>query len=210
MVFSGKSSFAGTILRLLEIDSGTIKIDGIDLATISRDTIRERLVVIPQDPLIIFGTLRFNVDPSGQKSDSDIFRALERVGLTDMLTERDGLDTNVLPSSLSRGQQQLLGLSRALLKPGKIVILDEATSNVDSKTDKVMQKVVREEFVGRTVLTIAHRLNTILDSDVIVVMNGGCVAEFGRPQDLLEASGAFSELAGKNGDHTSTITIQQE
>jgi len=194
---SGKSSLAGTILRLLDIDKGTIHIDGVDLTTVSRSKVRERLVVIPQDPLILFGTLRFNLDPSGQISDSDMLRALDRVGLADIFKERgDVLDTEVTPSSLSRGQQQLLGLSRALLKQGSIVILDEATSNVDSHTDEVIQRVIREEFSGRTILTVAHRMNTILDSDVIVVMDEGYIAESGTPQDLLSRGGAFAVLVG--------------
>ena len=192
---------AGTVLRLLEIDSGTVIIDGVNLSTVSRSTIRERLIVIPQDPLILFGTLRFNLDPSSQTSDANMLRALERVGLLEIFKERgDILDSEITPSSLSRGQQQLLGLSRALLKDGSIVILDEATSNVDSDTDEVMQKVIRDEFSERTVLTVAHRINTIIDSDLIIVMDEGRVAEFGTPRELLARGGAFTQLAGSEGD----------
>jgi ATP-binding cassette, subfamily C (CFTR/MRP), member 1 len=201
---SGKSSLVATILRLLEIDNGSLIIDGLDVATIKRNAIRERLVVIPQDPLILSGSLRFNVDPTGMKSDSDIARVLDRVGLWGILQERGGLELEITAASLSKGQYQLLALARALLKRGKIILLDEATSNVDGQTDTMMQQVIREEFRDCTVLTVAHRINTIIDLDLIVVMDEGRIVETGKAEELLKRKGMFSKLV-KGDKHDEAI-----
>ncbi|KAK4444931.1 ABC multidrug transporter [Podospora aff. communis PSN243] len=191
---SGKSSLIATLARLLEIDSGVILVDGFDLATIPRETIRERILFIPQDPLILTGlSIRMNVDPSGTKLDAVLIAALQRVGLWDgLLCDRSrGLDAELTAASLSKGQQQLLALARALVLKDwkKIVLLDEATSNVDGDTAAVVQRVVGEEFEGRTVIVVAHRLETIMDSDTIVVMEDGCVVEAGPPQGLSKKKG---------------------
>jgi ATP-binding cassette subfamily C (CFTR/MRP) protein 1 len=187
-----------TLLRLLEIESGKIFIDGLDLSTIPRETIRERLLVIPQDTLILAGSLRFNLDPYGVHSDDAIGAALERVGLNVLL---DGLDTTMFSSALSQGEKQLLALARMLLKSTRggashrILLLDEATSNVDTNTNTLFQRVVRKEFLGYTVLTVAHRVDTIMDSDVVVMMNDGSVVEVGSPDDLLKRdNGWFTKL----------------
>lgn len=193
---SGKSSLLGTLLRLLEIDSGTILIDDIDLSTVPRETIRSRLVAIPQRPLIISGTARVNVDPKGLHSDTDMVAALERVGLSSWLAERGGLDANLTMDSMSQGQQQLLALARASLRSGSVLLLDEATSNMDTETDGIIQRVVRERFASWTVVTVAHRLNTIMASDVIVVMDGGRIVEVGEPNELLQKGGRFADLIG--------------
>jgi ATP-binding cassette, subfamily C (CFTR/MRP), member 1 len=155
---------------------------------------------IPQDPLILTGMrLRLNVDPSGSKLDTVLIAALNRVGLWDGLfcDRPGGLDAEITAVSLSKGQQQLLALARALVvKEGKkIVLLDEATSNVDGDTDVMMQRVMREEFKDCTVVVVAHRLDTIMGSDIIVVMEDGCVVEVGPPQDLLKKNeGKFAKL----------------
>jgi ABC-type multidrug transport system fused ATPase/permease subunit len=194
----GKSSLLGTPLRLLEIERGQILIDGLDLATIPRDTIRERLITIPQDPLIINASVRLNMDPNLVRMDSDIVGALDRVGLWTLIHERGGLDHDITASSLSNGQRQLLALGRALLKKGHIVLLDEPTSNVDPGTDAIIQQVLREEFAESTVLTVAHRMDTIYPgSDVIVVMDQGRVAEVGPPADLLRQGRLFAQLVRK-------------
>ncbi|KAH8681655.1 putative ATP-binding cassette transporter [Xylariales sp. PMI_506] len=193
---SGKSSLVGTILRLLELDSGSISIDGIDLATVPRETIRQQLVTIPQHPLILVGSLRLNIDSHSEHPDSAVIHALERVGLWSVLSDRGGLDADLVASSLSKGQQQLLALARALLKKGRVLILDEPTSNVDTETDAVMQRVLREEFGDCTVLTVAHRLDTIMDCDCIAVMDQGRLVEYGAPQELLATKdGWFTNLA---------------
>ena len=174
-----------TVLRLLEIDSGSILIDDINIATIPRELIRERLTVIPQDALILMGTLRQNVDPPGTHSDAAIIAALDRVGLWAALSERVGLDGEMQDAALSKGQQQLLALARATLRTGKIVLLDEPTSSVDPETDKAMQRILAEVFSGRTTMTIAHRLDTIMGCDIIMVIDQGVLVEVGAPQDLI-------------------------
>lgn len=194
-VFSGKSSLVATLLRLLEIDSGTIFIDGVDLSTVPRDTIRERLVVIPQDPMILVGNVRLNVDPASQKPDATLITALERVGLWDILRERGGLDAEVTSSSLSQGQQQLLALARAILTPRKIVLLDEPTSSVDADTDATMQRVLLQDFADCTIVTVAHRINTIVGSDILVVMENGTVVDIGVPDEVLGRRGSLHQIS---------------
>ena len=190
----------GTILGLLEVTAGKVFIDGMDLAAIQRDTVRERLITIPQDPLILIGSVRLNADPAGSNDDDAIITALTKVGLWGVLRERGGLDAEITASSLSKGQQQLLALARALLKKGKILILDEPTSNVDAETDGTMQRILREDFADCTILTVAHRLNTIIDSDIVMVMDAGRLAEVGSPQKLLKVKDSlFSKLAKSSG-----------
>lgn len=199
---SGKSSLVGTLLRLLEIDSGSIIIDNVDITTIPRETIRRQLLAIPQESLVLIGSLRLNVDPAAAHSDEAIIRVLERVGLWILFSERGGLAADVTASSFSKGQQQLLALARALLKKGQILLLDEMTSNVDSETDAVMQRVLAEEFTNCTIITVAHRLNTIMSSDLIVVMDEGKLVEVGPPRDLLDAEGGwFQKLVKQDGSN---------
>ncbi|KAI1207078.1 ABC transporter [Annulohypoxylon truncatum] len=195
---SGKSSLVGTLLRLLELDSGTITIDGFDLATIPRETIRARLVTIPQDPLILVGTIRFNINPLSTHSDANIINALERVGLWSILQARGGLDAEITNSSLSRGQQQLFALGRALLREGKVLLLDEPTSHVDPATDAAIQKILGEEFFDCTVLMVSHRLDGVMGMDAVVVMDEGRVVEMGNPIELAKAGGRFAALLAAN------------
>jgi len=168
---------------------------------IPRETIRERLLIVPQEPLILAGSLRFNANPQGDADDTSICAALERVGLEDLLSaSRGGLDATIAPSTLSQGQKQLLALARLLLKKqkqgGAVLVLDEAASSVDMAADAMLQRVVREDFSGCTTVAVAHRLDTIMDSDVIVVMDGGGVVEFGAPAELLlREEGWFARLA---------------
>jgi len=197
----GKSSLVGTLLRLLEIDAGTITIDGLDLSTIPRDLLRERLVTLPQEPLVLTTSVRANIDPHNVSSDAAIIDVLARVNLWDgVLGDREGgLDHELTPTSLSRGQNQLLALARALLKirrGAQVLLLDEPTSSMDAETDGVVQRVLREEGRACTVLAIAHRVGTILGSDLVAVMEEGRVAEVGRPEELREQGGAFSSLVG--------------
>lgn len=155
------------------------------------------MIVIPQDPLLLVGTLRLNLDPSNSHPDSALTAVLSRVGLWDELSSRGGLDADLTASGLSLGQQQLLALARALLKRdrGKVLLLDEPTSNVDAETDGVMQRVLAEDFAGCTILTVAHRLETIFDSDVVVVLDAGRLVEVGAPGELLgREDGWFSSL----------------
>lgn len=191
VIISGKSSLVGSLLRLLELNSGCIIIDGIDLAKIPRETIRERLVAIPQETLILTGSIRFNVDPTKIHSDNSIIEALECVGLWSLLEERGGLDAEITNAGLSKGQQQLLALSRAILRKGKILLLDEPTSNVDSETDATMQRILKEEFANCTVLTVAHRLDSIMDCDAVAVVDAGRLVEVGSPGELLKSQDSW-------------------
>lgn len=185
--FSGKSSLVATLLGLLDVEAGAITIDGVDLAGLSREAIRERLVTVPQDSPILVGSVRFNVDPQGLHTDEAIRDALGRIGLWTAVRDLGGLEAQLTQFSLSHGQRQLLALSRATLRKSKIVLLDEPTSNVDSETDATIQRVLRQEFAACTILTVAHRINTIFPgSDVIVVMDEGRIVEVGTPAELLE------------------------
>lgn len=204
VMHSGKSSLVGTFARLLEIDQGSILIDGYDLATIPRETIRQRLVAVPQDAPVLIGTLRFNMDPSGVHADADIQAVLGRVGLWDFFARTGkGLESEITTGSLSHGQRQLLSIGRAVLKGGKVVLLDEPTSSIDAETDGMVQRAVRDEFGGCTVVTVAHRINTIYPgSDVVVVMDGGRMAEVGAPEELLKREdGRFAQLVRDDAGH---------
>ncbi|KAH8799341.1 putative multidrug resistance protein [Xylogone sp. PMI_703] len=193
---SGKSTLLLTLLRLLEIQSGTILIDGLDLQTIQREEIRTRLVTIPQDPFIINETVRINADPEGSVPDSVIFDALSKVQLLEIINSRGGLDAQMKSQPLSHGQQQLFCLARALIRKSKILVLDEATSNVDGETDQLMQNIIRSEFEEQTIITVAHRLDTIMDSDMIAVLDGGQLVEFGPPKELLGKQSLFRDMYG--------------
>jgi ATP-binding cassette subfamily C (CFTR/MRP) protein 1 len=156
---SGKSSLLMTLLRLLDIQSGSILIDGLDLKIIPRQTIRSRMIAIPQDPFLLSGSVRLNADPSGKLPDEAIIEALSKIQLWSAVESRGGLDSQMQDQPLSQGQQQLFCLARAMLRKSKIVILDEATSSVDAQTDMLMQKVIREEFNTHTIITVAHRVS---------------------------------------------------
>lgn len=198
---SGKSTLFSVLLRLLDLSSGTIRIDSLDLSTLHRTSIRRHLTAIPQDPLHLIGTVRLNIDPFSIATDSEIIAALERVGLWSILSSRGGLTAEIVPDSLSRGQQQLLALARALLHKSKIVLLDEATISVDKETEETLRKVMKEDFSDCTIISIAHRLETIMDYDVVAVMNKGRMVEFGRPAELMAAEkSAFSLLWKGAGD----------
>lgn len=218
---SGKSTLLLSILRLIELESGSIFIDGVDLSTMPRETIRSRLVAIPQETFILNDSIRLNIDPSGNLGDDDIIAALEKVQLWTVIKSRgesanntsgtelptpkkdedaDPLAAPLKSSPFSHGQFQLFGLARALLlkKRSAVLILDEATSNVDAGTDALMQRIIREEFSQHTILSIAHRLDTIRDADLIVVLDKGKVVEVGKPGELLAKEGKKS-MAGSDG-----------
>jgi ATP-binding cassette, subfamily C (CFTR/MRP), member 1 len=195
---SGKSSLLSVLLRILDMESGTIRIDDIDLQVVPREVIRSRLVAIPQEPFILSGSVRLNADPTFTTSDDLIIAALTKVGLWSILSDRGGLDAEMTANPLSQGQQQIFCLARAMLRTGgRILVLDEATSNVDAETDLLMQRLIREEFAGYTIITVAHRLDTILDSNRIVVLDSGRVAEVGTPAELLARPSAFRDLTGR-------------
>ncbi|RFU28640.1 hypothetical protein B7463_g7701, partial [Scytalidium lignicola] len=191
---SGKSSLVSTIFRLLDIESGSITIDGIDISTLPRDAIRSRLIAIPQDPYLLYGTVRLNVDPFQTASEEDVIGALRKVGLWTMVNEKGGLDIMIDEGTFSHGQRQLMSLARSLLRKGKILVLDEATSSVDKKTEEVMQQIIREDFKEYTIIAIAHRLKTILDFDKVAVIDKGRLLEYENPTVLLSQQSAFRDL----------------
>jgi ATP-binding cassette subfamily C (CFTR/MRP) protein 1 len=193
-LYSGKSSLLLSLCRLIELDSGTIVIDGVDLRTVPREVIRTRMIAIPQDPFVLSDTVRVNADPTGQASDDAIISALEKVQLWESIRIRGGLDAQMKSQPLSQGQLQLFCLARAMLRKSRILLLDEATSNVDSETDTLMQLIIRKEFAQHTIITVAHRLNTISDSDMVAVLHEGKLVEFGPPGELLDRPSMFRDL----------------
>ena len=155
------------------------------------------MAVITQDPVLFGGTLKRNVDPSSEYSDEDIWIALEEVQLKALVEDLPGqLEFKLKESgaNLSVGERQLVCLARALVQKSKIIIMDEATANVDFKTDRLIQKVIRLKFKDSTVITIAHRLNTIMDYDKVLVLDGGRVLEFDKPEVLISKGGLFAEM----------------
>lgn len=201
---AGKSSLISVLFRLFHFE-GTVLIDGIDTKTVPLSIVRSKIAIIPQDPVLFLGTLRQNLDPFEQFTDTQLWTALQDAELKEMVANwSQGLETVILEggANVSVGQRQLLCLVRAILRNLKIIVLDEATANVDLKTDEVIQKVVRRKFRDCTVLTIAHRLDTIMDSDKILVMDAGMVAEFGPPQELLKNTNGkfygFVKSSGRN------------
>jgi ABC-type multidrug transport system fused ATPase/permease subunit len=191
---SGKSSLITSLFRMLELKEGTIKIDGINLSTLPRQLIRERLNAIPQEPFFMRGSIRLNADPYSIYTDEAIITAITKVRLWDLVFSKGGLDADLDAEFFSQGQRQLFCLARAILRKSKVVVLDEVTSSVDSKSDELMQRVIRKEFEGCTVIAVAHRLDTILDFDRIALLSSGELKELDTPQALLETDSAFREL----------------
>lgn len=196
---SGKSSIIVTLLRMTEVESGTVLIDGKNLRDLGLHFLRQRLAMIPQEP-VLFGktNLRKNLDPFGEHKDEAISEALTRVQMDSREALPKGLDTEVEEGGapFSVGQRQLLCLARAVLRRSRIILLDEATASVDNETDALIQRTIRETFAASTVVCIAHRIRTILDSDKILVMGAGVCQELGPPQQLLARKGSeFRKLA---------------
>ena len=204
------------LLRIVELAEGKIVIDGFDIRSLGLSLLRRSIAVIPQDPVLFSGTVRTNLDPFEQYENSVLEGVLARVGLmkprtatnsssssgdgrdfsSETLGHLESLDDIVAESGInySVGQRQLLVIARALLCGASIVILDEATAAVDADTDAFIQKVLRKEFGNATTITVAHRLNTIMDSDYILVMDDGRASEFDTPKALLGRGGMFRDL----------------
>ena len=181
---AGKSSLLTALLRLVELESGSILIDRVDIAHVGLNTLRSVMAVIPQDPVLFSGTVRSNLDPFGKYTDVQIWEGLQRTLLSNSISSLDDKVTEN-GSNFSVGQRQLLCIARALLSRAKIIIMDEATAAVDVETDAVIQQTIRSEFAHATCLTVAHRLNTIMDSDKVLVMDDGVAAEYDTPANLL-------------------------
>uniref|UniRef100_A0A5B6ZBR8 ABC-type xenobiotic transporter n=1 Tax=Davidia involucrata TaxID=16924 RepID=A0A5B6ZBR8_DAVIN len=199
---AGKSSMVNALFRIVELERGRILIDDCNIAKFGLTDLRKVLGIIPQAPVLFSGTVRFNLDPFNEHNDADLWEALERAHLKDVIRSSLGLDAEVSEAgeNFSVGQRQLLSLARALLRRSKILVLDEATAAVDVRTDALIQKTIREEFKSCTMLTIAHRLNTIIDCDRILLLDSGRVLEYDTPEELLQNEGsAFSKMVQSTG-----------
>ncbi|XP_052104159.1 ATP-binding cassette sub-family C member 5-like isoform X3 [Mytilus californianus] len=184
---SGKSSLGVALFRLVEPDSGSISIDNLDISTIGLHDLRSKLAIIPQDPVLFVGTIRYNLDPFQEHKDSDLWEALEKCHIKDTIAALDSqLDSTVVENgeNFSVGERQLMCLARALLRHSKILILDEATAAIDTETDSFVQTTIKEAFSDCTMLIIAHRLNTVLSCNRILVMEDGRVVEYDSPSSL--------------------------
>uniref|UniRef100_A0A3P9Q7M5 ABC-type glutathione-S-conjugate transporter n=1 Tax=Poecilia reticulata TaxID=8081 RepID=A0A3P9Q7M5_POERE len=199
---AGKSSLANCLFRIIEAADGRILIDNVDISKIGLHDLRNRLTIIPQDPVLFSGTLRMNLDPFDKFSDEELWRVLELSHLKNYVAGlKEELQHEVAEGgeNLSVGQRQLLCLARALLRKSRILILDEATAAVDLETDDLIQTTIRKEFSHCTVLTIAHRLHSIMDSSRVMVLDAGKIVEFDSPSNLMEKRGHFYSMAKDAG-----------
>lgn len=200
---AGKSSLTMALFRINEICSGSIFIDNIDVSKLGLRTLRSRLSIITQSPVLFKGTLRGYLDPFDDYTDVQLWASINKVGLNETISNLEGkleapLEEN--GSNFSVGERQLLCMSRSLLSDSRVVIMDEATAAVDQKTDALLQKVIREEFTKSTVITIAHRLDTVLDADRIMVLDAGRIVELDSPMALIKkGKGHFYDLAKEGG-----------
>ncbi|XP_044790836.2 ATP-binding cassette sub-family C member 2 isoform X2 [Bubalus kerabau] len=208
---AGKSSLTNCLFRILEAAGGQITIDGVDIASIGLHDLREKLTIIPQDPILFSGSLRMNLDPFNNYSDEEIWKALELSHLKSFVAGlQAGLSYEVTEGgdNLSIGQRQLLCLARALLRKSKILIMDEATAAVDLETDQLIQTTIQTEFSHCTTITIAHRLHTIMDSDKVMVLDSGKIVEYDSPEELLKNPGPFYFMAQEAGiENTNSTTF---
>lgn len=184
---AGKSSIINALFRLSYLD-GNIEIDLRDTAQMGLHDLRSKISIIPQEPVLFSNTMRYNLDPFDEYSDEKLWNALEEVNLKSLIKESPaGLNMPVTEggTNLSVGERQLVCLARAILRENKIIVMDEATANVDMETDELIQKTIRNKFANCTLIMIAHRLNSVMDSDRILVMDAGKCVEFGSPYELL-------------------------
>ena len=196
---SGKSTLCLCLFRILEPTKGKIFIDDVDITKIGLSLLREIITVIPQDPTLIEGTLRENLDPMGIFSDEDIIFHINLIGLAYLIAEK-GLNFKVKEDgkNLSSGEKQLICMVRAMLRKSKIVLMDEATSSVDYNTEKLIQKALLNNLKGSTIITIAHRIKTIINYDRILVLDKGELIEEGTPHSLIEKKGVFYQFYNKS------------
>ncbi|XP_075542903.1 ATP-binding cassette sub-family C member 3-like [Dermacentor variabilis] len=200
---AGKSSLVLALLRMLTPSQGRILIDDVDISDVPLKRLRSAITVIPQDPSLVRGTLRVNLDPTGSHSDEQLWEALHQAHLTSMVVRHPAglqMETADGGTNLSVGERQLVCLARALLRGSRIILLDEATSQMDGDTDKLIQRTLREAFRKCTVLAIAHRIHTVLDYDRILVLEDGRVKEYGTPATLLsDYNSGFYKMAADAG-----------
>ncbi|PSR85992.1 ABC transporter C family member 4 like [Actinidia chinensis var. chinensis] len=205
---SGKSTLIQVFFRLVEPSGGRIIIDGIDISTIGLHDLRSRFGIIPQEPVLFEGTVRSNIDPIGLYSDEEIWKSLEHCQLKEVVAGKPGkLDSSVVDNgdNWSVGQRQLLCLGRVMLKHSRVLFMDEATASVDSQTDAVIQKIIREDFATCTIISIAHRIPTVMDCDRVLVIDAGRAKEFDKPSHLLERPSLFGALVQEYANRSSGL-----
>lgn len=194
---AGKSSIVQALFRFAHID-GCADVDGVDITSVGLRQLRQSITIIAQEPILFSGSVRDNLDPLGEYSDDDVWNALEEVEMKHFISRtKDGLAATITNggANFSLGQRQLVCLARAILRKNKIVILDEATANVDSDTDRIVQRMIGNKFVNSTVLTISHRMNTAMNYDKILVMDAGRAVEYDSPIRLMQRKdGYFKNL----------------
>ncbi|CAK9175317.1 unnamed protein product [Ilex paraguariensis] len=204
----GKSTLIQVFFRLVEPAGGKIIIDDVDISLLGLHDLRSRFGSIPQEPVLFEGTVRSNIDPIGQYSDEQIWKSLERCQLKDVVAAKPGkLDSSVVDSgdNWSVGQRQLLCLGRVMLKRSRVLFMDEATASVDSQTDGVIQKIIREDFSACTIISIAHRIPTVMDCDRVLVVDAGWAREFDNPSRLLERHSLFGALVKEYANRSSGL-----
>ncbi|XP_058743549.1 ABC transporter C family member 8-like [Vicia villosa] len=197
---SGKSTLISALFRLVEPSSGDILIDGINICSMGLKDLRTRLSIIPQEPTLFKGSIRTNLDPLDMYSDDEIWKAVEKCQLKETISKLPSLlDSSVSDEggNWSLGQRQLFCLGRVLLKRNRILVLDEATASIDSATDAILQRVIRQEFAECTVITVAHRVPTVIDSDMVMVLSYGKVVEYDEPSKLMDTNSSFSKLVAE-------------
>ena len=199
---SGKSTITLCLFRILEATEGKILIDDIDISTIGLDMLRNNLTIIPQDPALMEGSLRYNIDPLEKSDDNEILRVMQKIGF-DYIVKRnkDGLNQEIAEggSNLSVGEKQLICITRAILRKSKIIIMDEATASIDYKTEEIIQKAISELLNDSTFITIAHRIKTILGYDRILTLDNGQIVDYDTPKNLLnDKMSLFYELYSKS------------
>ncbi|XP_031147710.1 multidrug resistance-associated protein 4-like isoform X2 [Sander lucioperca] len=208
---AGKSSLVSALFRLAE-PQGKIYIDGVLTSEIGLHDLRQKMSIIPQDPVLFTGSMRKNLDPFNHHTDEDLWKALEEVQLKSVVEELPGKLETVLAesgSNFSVGQRQLVCLARAILRKNRILVIDEATANVDPRTDELIQKTIRDKFRECTVLTIAHRLNTIIDSDRILVLDAGKIHAYDEPYTLLQdPDGIFYKMVQQTGKQEAAALLE--
>ena len=206
---AGKTTFISTLYRNFDDYEGDIFFDGRELRTLDLKVLRSNMTIIPQDPYIFQMTLRENLDPLKEKSDEEMESLLEEVGLWDKFSKGKGLATEIEQggANLSQGEKQLLCLSRALLNKNKLILMDEATANIDSVTEQIIQRLLKEKFTDCTIFMIAHRLNTILHCDKVLVLDQGNILEFGDLETLRnDPNSHFGQMLTKADELTQHLS----
>ncbi|KAI3929869.1 hypothetical protein MKW98_004023 [Papaver atlanticum] len=203
---SGKTTLIGALFRLVEPVGGQIIIDGVDISTIGLHDLRSRLGIIPQEPTLFSGNVRYNLDPLDQYTDHEIWEVVGKCQLVEAVQNKGkGLESLVAQdgANWSMGQRQLFCLGRALLRKSQILVLDEATASIDNATDCILQKIIRTEFAKCTVITVAHRIPTVMDSTLVLAISDGKIVEYDEPLKLMKEEGSlFGQLVKEYWSHS--------